>query len=145
MSHGRLIFIMDISVPQNPIRLQNNAPHAFLKYPCHEYGKSANKMHFAFCTLMIDLHWILIDLTPLGLWINCLLVWVSTFKTLIIQYIANEHQVLGLPGTAWWCHQMETFSALLAIYAGKITGHRWIPRTKTSDAELWCFIWYTPE
>ena len=23
----------------------------------------------------------------------------------------------------------------------KITGYRWIPLTKTSDAELWCFIW----
>ena len=22
---------------------------------------------------------------------------------------------------------------------------RWIPRTKASDAELWCFIWSTPE
>ena len=24
---------------------------------------------------------------------------------------------------------------------GEFTGHRWIPRTKASDAELWCFIW----
>ena len=32
---------------------------------------------------------------------------------------------------AWWRHQMETFSALLAICA----------RTKASDAELWCFLW----
>ena len=22
---------------------------------------------------------------------------------------------------------------------------RWIPRTKASDAELWCFLWYAPE
>ena len=35
-----------------------------------------------------------------------------------------------------WCHQMETFSELLALCAGS----RWIPRTKASDAELWCFI-----
>ena len=25
------------------------------------------------------------------------------------------------------------------------TGHRWIPLTKASDAELWCFLWSTPE
>ena len=25
------------------------------------------------------------------------------------------------------------------------TGHRWIPRTKASDAELWCFLRSTPE
>ena len=39
----------------------------------------------------------------------------------------------------WWRHQMETFSALLALCAGKS------PVTKASDAELWCFLWYAPE
>ena len=24
---------------------------------------------------------------------------------------------------------------------GESTGHRWIPNTKASDAELWCFLW----
>ena len=24
---------------------------------------------------------------------------------------------------------------------GEFTGHRWIPRTNASDAELWCFLW----
>ena len=28
---------------------------------------------------------------------------------------------------------------------GHFTGHRWIPRTKASDAELWCFLWSAPE
>ena len=28
---------------------------------------------------------------------------------------------------------------------GEFTGHRWIPVTKTSDAELWCFLWSAPE
>ena len=28
---------------------------------------------------------------------------------------------------------------------GEFTGHRWIPLTKASDAELWCFLWYAPE
>ena len=28
---------------------------------------------------------------------------------------------------------------------GKFTGHRWIPLTKASDAELWCFLWSAPE
>ena len=26
----------------------------------------------------------------------------------------------------------------------EFTGHRWIPRTKASDAELWCFLWSAP-
>ena len=28
---------------------------------------------------------------------------------------------------------------------GEFTGHRWIPPTKSSDAELWCFLWSAPE
>ena len=28
---------------------------------------------------------------------------------------------------------------------GESTGHRWIPLTKASDAELWCFRWSAPE
>ena len=27
---------------------------------------------------------------------------------------------------------------------GESTGHWWIPLTKASDAELWCFVWYAP-
>ena len=46
---------------------------------------------------------------------------------------------------AWWRHQMLTFSALLAFCEVESTGHRWIPLTKASDAELWCFLWSVPE
>ena len=28
---------------------------------------------------------------------------------------------------------------------GEFTGHQWIPFTKASDAELWSFLWSTPE
>ena len=28
---------------------------------------------------------------------------------------------------------------------GEFTGLRWITRTKVSDAELWCFLWFAPE
>ena len=28
---------------------------------------------------------------------------------------------------------------------GENNGHRWIPLTKASDAELWCFLWSAPE
>ena len=24
---------------------------------------------------------------------------------------------------------------------GEFAGHRWLPRTKASDAEIWCFLW----
>ena len=38
----------------------------------------------------------------------------------------------------WWRHQMQTISALLALVRGI---HRWIPFTKASATELWCFLW----
>ena len=28
---------------------------------------------------------------------------------------------------------------------GESTGQRWIPFTMASDAELWCFLWSTPD
>ena len=30
------------------------------------------------------------------------------------------------------------------LLCGEFTGHRWIPLTKASDAELWCFLWSAP-
>ena len=30
-------------------------------------------------------------------------------------------------------------------FVGDFTAHRWIPRTKASDAVLWCFLWSAPE
>ena len=45
-----------------------------------------------------------------------------------------------------WRHPyMEMFSALLALCAGNTPVARWIPLTKASDAELWCFLWFVPE
>ena len=29
---------------------------------------------------------------------------------------------------------------VIGHYRGEFTGHRWIPRTKASDAEIWCFL-----
>ena len=51
-----------------------------------------------------------------------------------------DHHTLRPLATPWWRHQMEVFSALLVICAGKFTGSRWISRTKASDVELWCFF-----
>ena len=38
-----------------------------------------------------------------------------------------------------WRHQIEVLSA--GLLCGELTGHRWIPHAKASDAELWCFLW----
>ena len=41
--------------------------------------------------------------------------------------------------TSWWCHQMEIFR-VTGSFPGESTGHHWIPLTKASDVELWCFF-----
>ena len=41
---------------------------------------------------------------------------------------------------SWWRHQMDFFPHYWPFVRG-ITGPRWIPRTKASDAELRCFLW----
>ena len=35
---------------------------------------------------------------------------------------------------------MKTFFRVTGPLCGEFTGHRWIPNTETSDAELWCFF-----
>ena len=47
-------------------------------------------------------------------------------------------------GLSWWCHQMETLPRYWPFVRG-IHQSRWIPRTKASDVELWCFRWSAPE
>ena len=34
---------------------------------------------------------------------------------------------------------------VIGLLCGEFTGPRWIPLTKASDAELWCFLWSAPE
>ena len=74
----------------------------------------------------------------------------------------TSHRILAIKSNYIWCalysfyywivrgkvklcvsrrrHQMETFSALPGHLCGEFTGHRWIPRTKASDTELWCSL-----
>ena len=47
---------------------------------------------------------------------------------------------------SWWCHRIETVPRYWPFkLCVEFTGQRWIPRTKASDAELWCFLWSAPE
>ena len=49
-----------------------------------------------------------------------------------------------------WCKTHETSSnrnifRVTGRLCWEFTGHRWIPHTKASDAERWCFLWSVPE
>ena len=75
----------------------------------------------------------------------------SAFNVAIFTVILSLHSDVSIPGgrdtfpgvqftnIAWLRHQMETFSALLALCAEFPT------QMSASDAELWCFLWSVPE
>ena len=44
---------------------------------------------------------------------------------------------------SWNKHMMTSSNG--NILCGGFTGHRWIPHSKSSDAELWCFLWAAPK
>ena len=39
----------------------------------------------------------------------------------------------------------RNFFCVTGPLCGEFVGHRWIPLTKASDAELWCFLWSAPQ
>ena len=58
--------------------------------------------------------------------------------------------------TPWFMHMADGTYAMMTssnrnifrvtgLLSGEFTGHRRIPLTKASDAELWCFLWAVPE
>ena len=71
---------------------------------------------------------------------------VATLRALVLYtYTSGQSNTrLALCCVLWWRHQMETFRVTDPL-RGESTGHRWIPLTKASDAELWCFLLCTPE
>ena len=77
----------------------------------------------------------------------------------IIIHLATK-RAIGMPGAcAWACDNPialsekkvmmtssnENISPVTGPLCGEFTGDRWIPLTKASDAERWCFLWSTPE
>ena len=56
----------------------------------------------------------------------------------------------GGHNAGWFTWNMMTSSngnifRVTGPLCGEFTGHRWIPHTKASDEELWCFLWSAPE
>ena len=63
----------------------------------------------------------------------------------VVKYINDHAFQLGLcTNIMMTLSNGNIFGVTGALY-GELTGHRWIPLTKASDAELWCFLWSAPE
>ena len=56
-------------------------------------------------------------------------------KTVIVCYYVN------IMMTSWNGNVFR----VTGLLCGEFTGHRWIPLTNASDAELWCFRWSAPD
>ena len=75
-------------------------------------------------------------------------IWIVMEKSLVKWVpdtcLKKHKYILYVSYNTWWRHQMETFSALLALYVGNspLTGE--FP-AQVSDMELWCFLWSAPE
>ena len=81
------------------------------------------------------------------------MLWLSTFLTdplwekQSIIYVAEPFQffVISIFPCSMTTSSNENIFRVIGPLCGEFTGDRWIPRTKACDAELWCFLWYTPE
>ena len=53
------------------------------------------------------------------------------------------HEIITLPVDI--TYMMTSSNGNIFRVTGHFTGPRWIPRTKDSDAEIWCFLWSASE
>ena len=58
--------------------------------------------------------------------------------------VRTRKQTVVYESKTWWRHQVEIFFRVTGPLWGESSGHRRIPLTKASDAELWCFLWSAP-
>ena len=80
----------------------------------------------------------------LGLITRYMLIYVESFRLISISDNCRWNlrvSDLEINCIAWWRHQMETFSVLLAFLWGEYTSHQRITLTKACGAEFWCCLW----
>ena len=70
-------------------------------------------------------------------------VWCASEVTLMKMSDYISHKLTA--SWSWWSHQMAKNFRVTGHLRGEFTGHRWIPITKGSGVELWCFLWTVPE
>ena len=106
------------------------------------YTFETNTLIDAFCATR---YWHLANLSTKGALIKALAVCRKVFVKHCLSGCTNMHTLFTMDVIKpRWRHQMETCFALLNLCAENSKGHRWVPLTKASDAELWCFLWSAP-
>ena len=110
-----------------------------LSYRCQKLLILARKLSWHWNVLWLDSPFTLICHSHISYLLHCK---DSDVQIFMFAKNVNVHSI-STP-ESWWRHQMEIFSALLALCAEI---HRWPvnPLTKASDAELWYFPWSVPK
>ena len=67
------------------------------------------------------------------------------YPTLNKIYLILSYLILYSPMFLMMTSPNGTIFHVTGPLCGEFTGHRWIPLTKASDAELSCFLWSVPE
>ena len=73
--------------------------------------------------------------------LNNIIYWSKFHQCLFPRTICHHRQKMGW---RWTNAKMTSSNGNIFCVTG-VTGPRWIPLTKASDAGLWCFLWCTPE
>ena len=75
--------------------------------------------------------------------------WIWKYITHLSSWVQSNNPCLGHPETGCNTFMMTSSNGNIFRVTGplcrKFTGHRGIPLTKASDAELWYFLWSAPE
>ena len=66
---------------------------------------------------------------------------VSTLGLFYVLLVSDHGRYIGVMMTS----SNGNIFRVTGHLCGEFTGLRWIPHTKASDAELWCFLWSAPE
>ena len=59
--------------------------------------------------------------------------------------VSNHDKTQGNPYRIMMASSNGNIFRVTGHLCGKFTGNRWIPLTKASDVDLWCFLWSAPE
>ena len=71
--------------------------------------------------------------------------WPSNSNWSLANYWSSSGGVVGLYIFFMMTSSNGNIFRLTGLLCGEFTGHRWIPLTKASSAELWCFLWPASE
>ena len=101
--------------------------------------------------------------------IMIIVIWLYSFKRIVRLILEWYHRILTVdnsrcrnriilansvntmvadalaPCTAMMTSWKGNIFRVTGLLCGDLTGHRWIPRKKASDVELWCFLWSASE